>query len=77
MKPLFFCLLFCSCVNKKLLEPADMSLKKEVNWEHLYARELSNALFHDDDLAFHFFWPYYLKERHRNKSKALNKGISE
>lgn len=54
-------------------QPSDVQLNKdERNWEHLYAIELENALKNQDDMAFHFFWPLYLKARYENKLK-INK----
>jgi len=74
MRFLLIVFLFISCSQNKLLKPSDTSLKEEdLNWEMLYARELSNALKNQDDLAFYFFWPYYLEARYENKLKNLKK----
>lgn len=67
---IFILLIISSCQtnNIKKLKPSDTNLKhKEKNWEYLYAIELKRALENEDDLAFYFFWPYYLQERYNNK----------
>jgi hypothetical protein len=70
---LFFLLILFGCQTKHNLKPSDTQLKEsECNWEALYARELSNALINEDDVAFYFFWPLYMQERSRNKCKKYN-----
>ena len=41
------------------------SPKKQLNWELIYKAELESAIINNDDEAFRFFWPEYLKERHK------------
>lgn len=74
MRLLFIWILFISsCTNSNKLKPSDTLFKEEDrNWEEVYAIELERALFHEDDVSFHFFWPYYLKERYLNKQKTLH-----
>jgi hypothetical protein len=55
---------------QKSINPNNYQEKKD--WEHLYALELQSALDNEDDIAFHFFWIYYLKARHENKLEALD-----
>lgn len=71
MRLLIILLFFiCSCNNSNKLKPSDTLFKEEdKNWEELYAIELARALFHEDDIAFYFFWPYYLRERYLNRNK--------
>ncbi len=71
MRLLFIWILFISsCTNSNKLKPSDTLFKEEDrNWEEVYAIELERSLFHEDDVSFHFFWPYYLKERYLNKQK--------
>ena len=53
--------------------PVERKIKKDTrNWEYLYAQELKSALENEDAVAYYFFWPYYLQERHRNKCKQYN-----
>ena len=67
-------MLLVSCSQTSTLKPSDTKLNiKNLNWERLYARELSNALKNEDDLSFHFFWPLYLEARQENKLKKLDK----
>jgi hypothetical protein len=40
-------------------------LKKTINWELIYKTELENAIINNDDEAFRFYWPEYLKEREK------------
>ena len=77
MKVLFLLLILCGCTNKSPPSPTDTTLKQEKDWEFLYARELSNALLHEDDLAYYFFWPLYLKARYENKLKVSKEAVSE
>jgi hypothetical protein len=66
--------LLCGCIQNNKLKPSDTKLNiSNRNWEELYARELFNALKNEDDLAFYFFWPYYLEARYENKLKKLDK----
>lgn len=62
---LFF--LFFSYLHTSTNQPKPLNI--ELNWEHIYAKELDQALKNDDDTAFRFFWPYYLQERYKNKLK--------
>lgn len=67
-------MLLVGCSQTSTLKPLDTKLNiKNVNWERLYAKELSNSLKHEDDLSFHFFWPLYLEARHEEKFKKLDK----
>jgi hypothetical protein len=67
-----FLLLFGCQANEHKLKPSDTKPKeKERNWEYLYARELKNALYNQDDAAFYFFWPLYLEARYENKQKQF------
>jgi len=60
---LFFLLILFGCQTKHNLKPSDTKLKEsERNWEALYARELSNALTHEDVAAFHFFGHFICKK---------------
>ena len=62
-----------NCKTIQNLKPEDTKLPEQKrNWEELYARELKNALINQDDVAFYFFWPYYLKARYENKARGLN-----
>ena len=73
MRFLFFLLILFGCQTKHSLKPSDTQFKdSERNWEALYARELSNALINEDDVAFYFFWPLYIQERSHNKCKKYN-----
>lgn len=36
--------------------------QKQKNWQSIYKQELETAIQNDDDEAFRFFWPEYLKE---------------
>lgn len=36
--------------------------KKQLNWELIYKAELESAIRNNDDEAFMFYWPEYLKE---------------
>jgi len=73
MRFLFFLLILFGCQTQHNLKPSDTKLKEsERDWEALYARELSNALTHEDVAAFYFFWPLYMQERSRNKCKKYN-----
>ena len=75
MRFLFIILLLIGCQSHQYKpKPSDTKYKEqERNWEYLYAIELQNALTHEDDLAFYFFWPYYLEARYENKQKKLEK----
>ena len=75
MRFLFIILLLIGCQsNQHKPKPYDTKYKEEErNWEYLYAIELENALMNEDDLAFYFFWPYYLEARYENKQKKLEK----
>jgi|TARA_Y100000289_G_scaffold62654_1_gene72154 hypothetical protein len=54
---LLLILILCSsCASKK-----KQSEKKD--WAKIYQKELEIALKNEDDEAFMFFWPEYLKER--------------
>lgn len=71
MRFVFIFLLFVGCQsNQYKLKPSDTK-HKERNWEYLYALELKNALYNQDDAAFYFFWPLYLEARYENKQKQL------
>lgn len=73
MRFLFLLLILFGCQAKHNPKPSDTELKEsERDWEALYSRELSNALINQDDLAFYFFWPYYMQERLKNKCKKYN-----
>ena len=39
--------------------------KKQLNWELIYRGELESAIINNDEEAFRFFWPEYLKERRK------------
>lgn len=70
MRVLFLLFLISSCSNKKLLTPKDTFFNEnERNWEQVYEEELKSALENNDNVAFYFFWPYYLEERYKNKLK--------
>lgn len=40
---------------------------KQKDWEKIYKKELKIALENEDDEAFMFFWPEYLKEKAKLK----------
>ena len=65
----FFFLIYSSCnpVHVKKTPAA------EKDWAQLYSLELLSALKNDDDQAFYFFWPLYLKEL--NKKKYPNEAL--
>ena len=67
-------LMLSGCVSTKpSVKPSDTKFKEtKRNWEYLYAKELDAALENEDAVAYYFFWPYYLQERHRNKCKQYN-----
>jgi hypothetical protein len=76
---LFIILFFASCQTqpKPTPKPIDTRHREDKrNWEYLYARELKNALDNEDDVAFHFFWVYYLEARYENKLKKLENNTS-
>ena len=64
-------LLLCGCQShNNKPKPSDTKYKENKrDWEYLYAVELKNALIHQDDAAFYFFWPLYLEARYENKLK--------
>jgi len=74
MRFLLISLLLAGCAGKKIhLKPQDTKFQESnKNWEYLYALELDSALKNEDQLAFHFFWPYYLQARDQNKCKKYN-----
>ena len=73
MRFLILILILFGCQTTHNLKPSDTEFKdRERDWEALYARELSNALKNEDDVAFYFFWPLYLQERSNNKCKKYN-----
>ena len=81
MRFLFIILIICfGCQNKQINKspkPIDTKFKEDNrDWEYLYALELKSALENDDDVAFHFFWTYYLQARYENKLKRLDKNQS-
>lgn len=67
-----FLLIGCNEPHKQLTPSGTKLNPVDRNWEKLYARELSNALINQDDLAFYFFWPLYMQERSYNKCKKYN-----
>jgi len=74
MRFLLIILFFCNCSLKEPnLKPEDTKFsEEEKNCEQIYALELAAALKNQDDLAFYFFWPYYMWERYKNKCKKYN-----
>ena len=73
MRTYFVLLLFIiGCSAKKEPTPKDtLFLDKNRDWEHLYAQELKAAIKHEDDAAFYFFWPEYLKVLSENDKTAI------
>lgn len=72
MRFLFYLFLVMSCSHKKEPTPKDtLFLDKNRDWEHLYAQELKAAIKHEDDAAFYFFWPEYLKVLSENNKTAI------
>jgi hypothetical protein len=67
MRFCIFLFIVFGCSNKY------QSSSNKKDWEQLYAHELNSALDNEDDLAFYFFWPYYLQARYENKLKKLEK----
>lgn len=67
------CLLFTiGCSYKKEPMPNDtLFLDKNRDWEYLYAQELKAAIDNEDDAAFYFFWPEYLKSLSDNNKTAV------
>jgi hypothetical protein len=68
-----FCFLFTiGCSHKKEPMPSDtLFLDKNRDWYHLYEQELKTAIDNEDDVAFHFFWPEYLKVLSDNNKRAI------
>lgn len=67
-------LILSGCVSTKpSVKPSDTKFNEsQRDWEYLYAKELDAALENEDVISYHFFWPYYLQERHRNRCKQYN-----
>lgn len=71
MRVLIFLLLIgCSQINKPSTKDTRFDPNKR-DWEQVYKQELISALENDDEVAFYFFWRYYLEERYNNKLKNL------
>lgn len=71
MRFLFCLFLVMSCSHKKEPMPRDtLFLDKNRDWESLYEQELKAAIDNEDDAAFHFFWPEYLKVLSENNKTA-------
>jgi len=60
---LFIVLFLSGCVTQKNEQ------KFNKNWKQIYAQELKIALENDDNEAFMFFWPEYLKEINKDKNE--------
>tara|TARA_B100001939_G_C16421088_1_gene396498 strand:+ start:69 stop:251 length:183 start_codon:yes stop_codon:yes gene_type:complete len=55
-------LTICLCLsNCSTYPPAE----KKRNWKLIYKKELESAIKNNDEEAFRFFWPEYLKERRK------------
>lgn len=66
-------LVLIGCQTTSIESPNNKGSDDPRDWEYLYSIELKNALDNQDDMAFHFFWLYYLEARHENKLKKLAK----
>lgn len=70
MRGILVCLALSGCVVKHSPQPSDTNLNEsERDWLRVYEHELKVAIENDDLEAWRFFWPYYLKEFHRQNSK--------
>lgn len=66
-------LLICSCNSKRELHPSDTSFDpNNRDWSQVYEHELNEALKNNDDEAYRFFWPEYLKELYKKKHNGVN-----
>lgn len=73
MRLLALLLFFSGCAHIHDPQPIDTIFKPQVkNWEKIYADELKAAIANEDDAAFYFFWPEYLKEIEKNKLSSVN-----